>query len=896
MQIPVSTYRLQFSPEFTFSDLQHMLDYLEKLQVSTIYAAPIFQSMEGSTHGYDMVNPWAINEGIGLLEEWKLISSKLREKEMNWLQDIVPNHMANSPANPWMNSVLEHGPASPYFHFFDINWEYPAWKGKIMAPFLGESLDNAIDNGSLKIIFKEEGFRLRYFENEYPLSDISYAKLLSQGQGGKSPDISDWVSKFKNLPTKEEQWKALKESFYQSVQHQESIKEMVEASLLKCNSSKNELMALLDLQYFNPIYWKDSEKQINFRRFFTINDLICLRMENEQVFHAYHTFIHQLCREGLINGLRIDHIDGLFDPKIYLDRLDNLLGNDFFVVIEKILESGESLPTDWKMQGTSGYDFLGSINNLYTSSKNKEIFLGHYKRINPEFSNYSQQVFEMKQYILHERMGGELQNLWALLEELNLSRHHPGLKKERGLKALGVFLAAFPVYRIYFRQFPLSPDQLHIIEEAYSAALVQVPELKEELVILKDIFTGKAGAQKKEMGYFLQRCQQFTGPLAAKGVEDTTFYRYHLLISHNEVGDSPEIFGISIEKFHQIMQWRQKNYPHTLNTTATHDTKRGEDARMRINVLSEIPEEWFALVDDWHQTNKNLRKDAMVPDLNEEYFVYQSLLGAMAFQEEDQEVFLNRTKAYLQKALREAKEHTSWSDPDLAFEESIADFVQKILNHPSFRESFDPFHRKTAFYGVINSLGQSLIKIMAPGIPDIYQGSELWDLSYVDPDNRRPVDYRLRNKYLDELQQYGDKVEPTQLLNLMTNYKDGKIKLFTIFRTMKERRLRPAFFEKAEYLPIVVSDSFKDKVISFARFFEGLWYLVVVPLNATALCEPGQFPLKSVWDDGFLELPGNSPKAWINIHTGEEIATGNQVGLSSLFVNFPVVLLRSKEF
>nr|MBI1229385.1 malto-oligosyltrehalose synthase [Cytophagales bacterium] len=895
MKIPVSTYRLQFSPDFTFADLQQMLDYLQKLHVGTIYAAPIFQAMEGSTHGYDIVNPLAVNDSIGSMYEWKQISSNLKEKGMTWLQDIVPNHMANSPSNPWIFSIMEHGTASPYFHFFDINWDYSDSKGKIMAPFLGEPLDKAIENGLIMIVLKEDGFRFQYYENEYPLSDISYFDLLSFGQEEQHPEINQWLLKFKNFPVEEVEWNALKASFYQAVQHQQPIKEWVETLLATVNASKDNLISILELQNFKPLYWKESERQINFRRFFTINGLICLQMQKEEVFHAYHTFIHQLCRDGLINGLRIDHIDGLYDPEIYLDRLNDLLENDFFLVVEKILESEETLPPDWKMQGTSGYDFLGSINNLFTSSNNKNVFLEYYKSIKPAFSNYSQLVYEMKQYILHERMGGELQNLWTLLEGLNRQQHYPGLKKESGLDALSAFLAAFPVYRIYYRQFPLSAEQTRIIQDAYSTALQQVPELKEELDIIKNIFTGEGSLQREAMGYFLQRCQQFTGPLAAKGVEDTTFYRYHLLISHNEVGDSPEIFGISIQTFHQLMERRQKSQPLTLNTTATHDTKRGEDARMRINVLSEIPEEWFSKVDEWHQINSRCRKNAQIPDLNEEYFIYQSLLGAMAFKEENHVDFLTRTKTYLQKALREAKEHTSWSDPNLDFEESIAEFVQTILNHPSFRDSFDPFQRKIAFYGVINSLGQSLIKIMAPGIPDIYQGSELWDLSYVDPDNRRPVDYLLRARYLNELQQYDESIDSTQLLDLMKNYKDGKLKLFTIYRTLKERRILPDFFQKAEYLPIAVSAHFKDKVISFARFFNNQWFLVAVPLNATSLCKPEEFPLELLWEDGYLELPDSAPKNWVNVYTGEEMMTGNRVLLSSLFKNFPVVLLRSRE-
>ncbi|MEX2594638.1 MAG: malto-oligosyltrehalose synthase [Anditalea sp.] len=892
MKIPASTYRLQLSPEFTFNNLRHILDYLEGFQISTVYSAPFFQSRKGSTHGYDIIDPFKINKKIGDLENFREISDLLKQKGMDWLQDIVPNHMAYSPANSWIYSILEQGPHSEFYNFFDINWKYKGWEGKVMAPFLGDSLEKVITKGEIKLIFSDRGFFLQYFEHEYPASVNSYSFLLSHGQ--ESSSMAPWSGKFKNNPGNADQWQELKNRLYQAAQNDPSLNEKIDEIVQAFNTSGKLMHHLLDLQYFKPVHWKESERKINFRRFFTINDLICLRMEKDEVFRAYHSFIQQLCEEGLVSGLRIDHIDGLFDPAGYLEKLSKMLGNDFYIIIEKILEWDEELPNTWPMQGTSGYHFLAIVNNLFTASQHQEQFKAGYKQVNPGVVDYKQLVYDKKSFILHERMGGELQNLWDLLEDLKLLPEGEGINKEQVRQALSAFLAAFPVYRIYPTEFPLTDRQRRIIDEAHLIAVEKEPLLKEELDYLRTVFTGEAGKNPENMGYFLQRCQQFTGPLAAKGVEDTSFYIYNQLISHNEVGDSPQVFGISIDQFHDLMKQRKEKFPLSINATATHDTKRGEDARMRINVLSGIPEEWFQKVEEWHHLNKNLRKRENIPDKNEEYFIYQALIGAMPFGKDMEENFLSRTSDYLQKVLREAKEHSFWSDPDEAYEKEVADFVKNILEHEQFRASFDPFRIKIAFYGAINSLGQSLIKVTAPGIPDIYQGSELWDLSYVDPDNRRPVDYDLRKKYLEEFEAFTEGMDAKQLENLMKNYPDGKIKMFTLYRALRERRLNKSIFEQGDYISLTVSGDFSQKVISYARYHQGEWYLIVVPLLVAKLSSTESFPLGKAWEGGYLDLPKEAPGEWINVYTDQIISSTGKLALSTLFESFPVVLLKSK--
>jgi (1->4)-alpha-D-glucan 1-alpha-D-glucosylmutase len=887
MSSPISTYRVQLSPSFTLEDLGKIIDYLEQLQVDTVYAAPFFQAKEGSTHGYDVSDPFVINKAIGDLEGFRKISDRLKSKGMGWLQDIVPNHMANHPTTPWIYNMLELGPDSPYYRYFDINWESKDWKGQVMVPVLGTSEEEVLAQGEIQLKFSPKGFSLAYYENEFPLSAASYPFILSQSKG----PFSVWEENFTSMGHAEEQWERHKSGFIQALKEDQALAAALDDLLEKINSNKHLLQQLLERQHYKLVYWKESEKKINFRRFFTINDLICLRMEDAKVFEDYHAFIFKLCEEGLFSGLRIDHIDGLFDPVGYMEKLREKVGDDLYIVIEKILESEEKLPQDWPIQGTSGYEFLALVNNLFTASKNKEKFKTAYQALHPH-QEYEDLVYEKKTFILHERMGGELQNLCDLIMDDWLWQE--GMNPEEGKQALSAFLAAFPIYRIYARSFPLTGWEQSIIEKAYQGAVGRNPELAEQLAYLRELLLGKTNADADKALFFLQRCQQFTGPLAAKGVEDTLFYNYNLLISHNEVGDSPQVFGVSADGFHRLMIERQGSFPRALSATATHDTKRGEDARMRINVLSEIPEEWFGKVEEWRQINQSVRKSESVPDPNEEYFIYQMLLGAMAFEEEDEEGFLQRTLDYLQKVLREAKTHTFWSDPDEAYEQEVADFVKNILQHAAFRKSFDPFKDKMARYGAFYSLGQTLIKLTAPGIPDIYQGTELWDLSYVDPDNRRPVDYPLRQKYLEEMRAIPDQPKPETLRGMLSGYVDGKIKMYTLFRALKERKANPFLFEQGDYIPVNVTGEYENQVLTYARRYQDRWVLVAVPLGITSLALGNDLALNiEALANTILNLPENAPKEWRHVYTGETFSSKGQLGLTEIFASYPVVLLKS---
>lgn len=882
MKTPKATYRIQLSPDFSFDDLKKITGYLHDLGVSTIYAAPFFQSREGSTHGYDIIDPFKINDKIGSLEEFKELRQELRKKNMTWLQDIVPNHMAFDPENVWLKDIFELGPNSSFYHFFDINWKQSNSE-KVMAPFLGQPLEKVLKNKELQIVKGENCFVLKYYDNEFPLSARSYISVLPDQK------IEWWEEKFRKNNISGKEWKSLKNLLFKELEQDPAFRSNLDEELGKINASEGKLIEILDLQYFRPTYWKKTEKFINYRRFFTINDLICLRMEDPEVFSEYHKFIKELVEQELVDGLRIDHIDGLFDPAGYLQELRNLLGNDFYIIAEKILEKEENLPS-WPLEGTTGYEFLAQVNQLMTISENEAVFTENYERIAPKIAPYEEMIYRKKLFILQERMGGELENLWFLLKGEILSEKD-NFKEEKLKEALYGYLAAFPVYRIYPSKYPLTDWQEEIIETAFARALEKFSSVEAELSFLRSVFTGKAPKEKEKMLYFLQRCQQFTGPLAAKGGEDTSFYIYNRLVSHNEVGDSPENFGISITDFHQKMKERKEKFPFSINATATHDTKRGEDARMRLNVLSEIPEEWFQKVKKWTEINEKFKK-AEGPDKNEEYLIYQTLLAAMPFEEEVD--FFSRTTAYLQKVLREAKVHSTWSSPNETYEQQIFDFVSGILKNKDFRREFDPFQQKTAYYGAIKSLAQNILKITAPGVPDVYQGTELWDLNYVDPDNRRPVDYEFRRSYLTEVEDLEQDKLKSYLSAIKTGFSSGKIKFYSLHKLLQLRNDHFEVFEKGEYLPLEIEGKASGKMLTFARKYKNEWIIIIIPLVVTEIFEEKEFRMKNDFSGSKILIPGAAPQKWKNIFTGEKLNFQKGIALENIFSGFPVVCLKSE--
>ncbi|ALJ00504.1 malto-oligosyltrehalose synthase [Rufibacter tibetensis] len=907
MHNPVATYRLQFHKEFTFSDFERVITYLQKLGVSTIYASPIFEATPGSTHGYDGVNPHRVNPEIGTEEQLKTVSGNLKENGINWLQDIVPNHMAYHPNNPWLMDVLEKGKLSQYHKFFDIGWTSTLYNGRVMVPFLGAKLEEVVQNGELQIAFDEEQMRLvlKYYNSAYPLSPRSYETLLRE-EGGTNQAIEQLLEKLDEVHNAEEpisyslKWDEFRQQLT-ALMKNDVVKASVEKDLQSFNSDKDRLLQLAQEQVYQLCHWQETDYQINFRRFFTVNGLICLKIQDPEVFDTYHQFIKQLQDEGVFQGLRIDHVDGLYDPTGYLQQLRELAGEETYIVVEKILEPGEELPQNWPIQGSSGYDFLSLVNNLFTYKPGEEGFNALYHQLVGEGAEVQEQIHEKKAYILNEHMGGELENLYQLflhqrlVDEEVLSSVEPQTLKA----AIGEFLVQCPVYRYYGNQMPLDGEEAEAVQLIFNRIRESKPEMAGAVELLERTLLGVAPEGEDDTYQdralkFYQRLMQFSGPLMAKGVEDTIMYTYNRFIGHNEVGDAPEAFGMTAEEFHKAMLERKEKWPLAINGTSTHDTKRGEDVRARLNVLTELPEEWTAAVQEWRELNKDLKQND-APSVNDEYLIYQTLLGAFPMPGQDEDDFENRVQEYLQKALREAKVNSNWTTPNEAYESATKAFALKLLdkNRP-FWASFEKFRAKTTDFGIVNSLSQVLLKFTTPGIPDVYQGTELWDFSLVDPDNRRPVDYEKRQAWLEELNDYDLNKQDVLWENLWENRYDARIKLWLTRTLFTERKNNADLFAKGEYLPLTVEGEHKDHVLAFVRKHLQTWYVVAVPLHLAALAKAqGVETLQDIdWKDTKVIIPEEAPKDWQDTLIRSTGNYAHELSVADLFGIFPLAMLK----
>jgi (1->4)-alpha-D-glucan 1-alpha-D-glucosylmutase len=897
------------------------LDYLHELGIGTIYAAPFFKARTGSTHRYDVAEAHRIGPDIGTLEEFDAITKRLRELGMGWLQDIVPNHMVFHPENTWLMDVLEKGQRSEYKAFFDINWKHPDLGPRLMVPFLGEPLDKVIAEGQLELVFDRKGFHFKYFDTVYPASVPVYAKVLKEvaAEFSKGEDLKELRERMEMLANASDAdevdisgWELARSELFQAFDATKALDDALQGVLKKINGDKDKLREVHDSQYYRLCHWKETEKQINYRRFFTINELICLRMGKKAVFDTYHQFIKVLCEQDMVQGLRVDHIDGLYDPTTYLERLRELAGPDRYLIVEKILEGHEELPDNWPVQGNSGYDFLAFISNLYTDPKGEEKLTELYKKLVPRAPiDYEKLVFEKKMFILKDQMAGELENLLRTLRKRKLIDDRVGLDDWR--EALAVMLASFPVYRIYVNHFPLNELSVKVIDETFTKALNVAPERKGLLDHLRTLFAPDDGDDDKRLKnklYFVKRSQQFTGPLAAKGVEDTAFYNYNRLLSLNEVGNSPEVFHLRRRHFHELMQYKLQTYPHSINATATHDTKRGEGSRMRLQVLSEIPDEWEAAVYKWidiiRKTTPRLRSgqapEKEVPTPNDLYFILQTLVGVMPIDGTVDDMLVDRVQEYLIKAFREAKENTNWGDPNESYETAVKDLVKHLLeDNEEFLDAFRPFFEKVAHYGWLYSLSQTMLKLTCPGVPDIYQGTELWDLSLVDPDNRRPVDYALRRKYLKGLLDEERQGMSELHHRLLSEPNDGRVKLYLIQKILHLRKEYKGLFDHGEYHPLRFSGKYDDHIVAFARRYEDQWCIVMAPRLLTQVVGYGEMPLGwEVWDNTTVKLPKGAPKQWRNMFRGIDhnyptiFEADGTLKVGTIFDTFPVALLISE--
>jgi len=895
MQIPASTYRIQFNREFTFQDLDKILAYLHALGVSTVYASPIVTAVPGSMHGYDVTDPHRINPEIGSIEQLNTLAARLRQYNMVWLQDIVPNHMAFDGHNFRLMDVLERGEHSPYYNYFDIDWDHPSTtlNGKVMVPFLGDDAQVCIERGELKLMFSSVGFCIAYMESYYPLSLSAYSQLhaLSVEHAGGESIQPDFAVLIRDAELPHTEWQASKRAVMEGILKDKTKQAVATALVNQINEDADMLARLLQQQYYVLTNWRVTTRMINYRRFFTVNSLICLRMEDEAVFNEYHTFLRELYDKDLLQGLRIDHIDGLNDPLAYIQRLRETFGTNCYIIAEKILEAREDMPAYWPLEGSSGYEFLSYVSRLFTDREGVPRLTSIYHSLVPGVRPYDNMVADNKKLILEEHMGGEWDNLVDYFFMLGLGDQFSRAAMKQGLAAI---MQALPVYRIYPEAIPVTGRNLQRLREAFSRAPRLHPETHDVLDHLRTLFTtAPADAERGDIILrFLRRMMQFTGPLTAKGVEDTTFYVYNALISHDEVGDAPSTLAITIEEFHSKMQNRQRLSPLSLNATATHDTKRGEDARVRLNVLSELPDKWQEHVSRWYTLNQVFRQDLdgrMAPDANDEYFIYQSIVGGFPEDLIVSAQWVERLQAYMLKAMREAKVNSSWDKPDERYETACTEFITHILTEQSpFLNDLMPFLKLILLYSQQYALGQAMIKMTAPGIPDIYQGCELWDLSYVDPDNRRPVDYIKRIEYLQEIMTKEQEGPESLFLYLRDRRQEGFEKLFVTWKTLNFRKAYPDVFIHGSYLPLSTYDA-DSNVVAYARHYQDQWVIIVVPLGLAKRDASG---FGREWEHDHVILPEHAPRTWENRLTGEVITGEGRLCLSVLFKTLPVALLR----
>lgn len=797
IQPPVSTYRVQLHKDFTCSDLEQLIDYLHALGINTVYASPLFCATPGSRHGYDVTDPQRINPETGTMEQWARIRDRLRQKGMRWLQDIVPNHMAFSMDNPYLFDVLERGPRSPYYHFFDIDWE----AGKLVVPFLGKPLQEALALGEITLVLKEKGLLLQYFSQAYPLSVSSYALLTEGLLAYRDVDgleaLLIHLKEMDGLPL--EQWQEARKEGFATLANDEEARKAIACF----NDNKPAMRQLVEAQYYRLAHWPEAAQAINFRRFFTVNTLLAVRMEDEQVFADYHRFIKHLCDQGFIDGLRIDHIDGLRDPAQYLQRLRALVGDNCYIIAEKILEAGEHLPANWPLQGTSGYEFLSHVNWLLTNVEGANILVQQYRQLLPEVTSYKDAVYNNKKRILVNFMGGEWENLTTMAYALELVP--AGVHRETFKLALAEFMICLPVYRLYPAQFPLPAADLELVHATVQAARERGVASAFELNLIASWwqYDGMDALRSATILRFLQRMMQFTGPLTAKGVEDTTFYQYNALLPHNEVGDAPDQLQFNADQFHTLMQARRQRVPGALNTTATHDTKRGEDGRLRLNLLTMHTGEWEQLVARWQAASQPLLQQVggqPAPTANDAYFIYQSLLAGFPPEDDYTGDFAERMCQYFIKAVREGKINSNWEQPNEAYEAACQAFIRTFLDPGQpFLHTFLPFvHQLMREAGQL-SLSQVVLKVTAPGIPDVYQGSELWDLSFVDPDNRRPVNFSIRREHLQRLQALDSKGFEATRPYLEAHRRHGVEKMYVLWKSLQARNASPELFATGAY-------------------------------------------------------------------------------------------------
>jgi (1->4)-alpha-D-glucan 1-alpha-D-glucosylmutase len=871
-----ATYRVQLHSGFDFDAAAAVTPYLAELGVTHLYCSPCLQAVTGSSHGYDVVDHGRLNQELGGTDGYRRLVASLAKAGLGMLLDIVPNHMAvDGRANTWWWDVLENGPSSRYATYFDIDWDPPERKliATVLMPVLGDHYGRVLDAGDLRVEYERGSFTVRYFDHEAPVSPRSLNDVIGYAATrAGSGELAELASRLGQLPhalltdsDAIEQRHRDKEAILKQVAllcaaHPE-VGAALATEIQAVNRDPDRLDSLLQRQNYRLAYWRTAAEELSYRRFFNIETLVGLRMEDDRVFRDTHRLVLDLVGEGSVDGLRVDHIDGLADPQRYLDRLSAASGGTY-VVVEKILEEGETLPPSWAAAGTTGYDFLNAVNRLFVDLEGERVMQQGYARFTQQEDGYLDVVHAAKLQILRHELGAELDRLTGILADVcDDHRHYRDYTRRELRDALAEMIAVFPVYRPYtYPGRPVSTVDRQRIVTASRQAQARRPDIDGELLDFIGDLVALAYPGRQESAFAVSFAQ-LSAPVMAKGVEDTAFYRYYPLSSLNEVGGGPEDLGDPVADFHRMMV---KGQPETMLTLSTHDTKRSGDVRARINVLSELGEAWGDAVIRWANTNDRHRRGGW-PDHNAEYLLYQALVGAWPIECE-------RAAAYLQKAMREARVHTSWLDPDDAYETALRAFVSSVLGDDHFVADLNAFlaEHRLVERGRINSLAQTSLLLTCPGVADLYQGSEVWDLTLVDPDNRQAVDYEARRRLLKDLMDAEPEVARQQT-------EQGGPKLWLIHRLLRHRHSSPACYgTRSTYAPLPVEGPEAMHTLAFSRS-GGL--AVVIPRLLGGLPDG--------WGGTAVTLPEG---AWVDV-LSEARFTGGEVVVEELFRRFPVAVL-----
>lgn len=967
-RVPVSTYRLQLSSDFTFHDAAGLTGYLDELGITDIYTSPYFMAKENSEHGYDITDPGRLSPELGGDEGFETLTSALEQRGMGLIADIVPNHMGiDSPRNAWWRDLMENGPSSPYAKYFDIDWSpvRKALENKVVIPILGGQYGTVLESGEIRLSYSDGGLFVNYWENIFPVDPSTYDMVLSYnledleaGTGSENPAYQETLSiitALRHLPERNDT-SALKAS--ERMREKEVIKRRIAAIHASSEAFRRHLSdiigqfngtvgetesfdmlhCLLDSQVFRLSFWQVSTEEINYRRFFDINSLAAIRAEEKAVFEDTHRLVLRHISEGKVTGLRVDHPDGLYDPGEYFRELQKecalsvlkhrqesavsekvLSLQDthfdgsplipFYIIGEKILMVDESVPEDWPVCGTTGYAFMNSVGNLFVDSNNKSALTSAYNTFSGRKSNFTSLLYERKKQIMETFMSSEINVLANKLDIISESRRHTRDFTLNSLSdAIIETIACFPVYRTYLTRRTFTDRDAHYIEQATTMAKMLAREITPSVFdFLSDVLTLKYPAamedeHKTQWLNFTMKFQQISGPIMAKGLEDTVFYCYNRLVSLNEVGGNPERFGLPVSAFHAQNSDKARRWPFTLNATSTHDSKRSEDARARISVISELPDQWRESTKLWRKHNKPIKTSVQgkpAPAPNDEYMLYQNLLGIWPLpgSKEDISSVSERMIAYSTKALREAKTHTSWLNINTEYEEATAAFITGILGSEDFLETFLPFARKVSWFGMFNSLTQTITKITSPGVPDFYQGTELWNLKLVDPDNRTPVNYDLARELLADLKRDEAERGPALARDLCGSIVDGQAKLFLTYKALNFRRANPEMFRDGKYSPLEFNGMSSDHLIGFERRNNSSSAITVAPRLLANLVPEGKPPVSEVWENTWLLLPEDlMDRTFSDVITGSKLTAQWHQGQPALYLpeilrDFPVALL-----